>query len=821
MKKKLYMMMAILMIATSIFCQQANAQAPQGIPYQAVARDNAGNLIKNQPISLRFSIHDGTANGNVVYSETHSVTTDALGLFSVNIGGGTPPPPPPTGGGGGVFQLPSDEEEGGVGQVTPPNNVPVSLSDVNWGAGAKFTQVELDVAGGTNFVDMGTTQMMSVPYALYAGKSNTPNGSGVGNTIRWDGNTWVADNALFNNGYYVGIGTDAPTEKLEVVGNAKVSGTLSANGGTAGNYGSAALGEYSNASGILSTTFGFHTIAEGRSSLAMGHYTTAKSFAETVIGSYNTNYTPVSASGQIYPTDRAFVIGNGFGDYSRSDAMVVLKNGNTTINGTTTANSFVKANGTSSQYLMADGSTSIGGTATTMGEIGTSSTANGGTITSGVLSLAPADESNAGIVTTGAQNFAGNKSLNGKLGIGINTNNSSAQLEVVSGSDIAIKAYPQNASSSQIGVLGTYNQIGFGTGIAGVAYGGTNPPTGNNDLGVYGSSSDIAIWSNGSLKVTDGTQGSGKVLTSDGNGKASWQTSTSTSMGAIGTSSNANGAAISSGVLSLTPADGTNGGIVTSSAQTFAGKKTFADSAVAKGFRATDSLTTKGFRATGTATANSFVKTGGTSSQILMADGSTTTVSTIASSTPVAMPTIQIGNQLWSKENLDVSFYRNGDEIPYVDNATTWAGLTTGAWCYYNNDPANGEKYGKLYNWYAVNDARGLAPQGWHIPSDAEWTILTTKLGESPGGKMKTAGTTNWSTPNTGATNSSGFAGLPGGCRGFDGSFFSIGASGNWWSSTESSTTNAWYRNLYYGGSNVDRDYYTKRLGFSVRCVRD
>jgi uncharacterized protein (TIGR02145 family) len=185
------------------------------------------------------------------------------------------------------------------------------------------------------------------------------------------------------------------------------------------------------------------------------------------------------------------------------------------------------------------------------------------------------------------------------------------------------------------------------------------------------------------------------------------------------------------------------------------------------------------------------------------------------------MPTIQIGNQLWSKENLDVSFYRNGDEIPYVDNATTWVGLTTGAWCYYNNDPANGEKYGKLYNWYAVNDARGLAPQGWHIPSDAEWTILTTKLGESPGGKMKTAGTTNWSTPNTGATNSSGFAGLPGGYRFNDGTFYVIGLSGYWWSSTEYVATYAWYRYLNYNGSDVGRSFNTLRLGLSVRCVRD
>jgi uncharacterized protein (TIGR02145 family) len=193
---------------------------------------------------------------------------------------------------------------------------------------------------------------------------------------------------------------------------------------------------------------------------------------------------------------------------------------------------------------------------------------------------------------------------------------------------------------------------------------------------------------------------------------------------------------------------------------------------------------------------------------------------------PDALPTIQIGIQKWMTQNLNTSFYRNGDTIPYVTDATAWAGLTTGAWCYYNNDPANGEIYGKLYNWYAVKDSThgGLAPLGWHIPTDAEWTTLTTTLGGTSvaGGKMKMAGTTRWTTPNTGATNSSGFAGLPGGGRYGLGTFNFFGGYGYWWSSTEGDTTNAWYRYLYYGFSNVDRFItINKAYGFSVRCLRD
>ena len=306
------------------------------------------------------------------------------------------------------------------------------------------------------------------------------------------------------------------------------------------------------------------------------------------------------------------------------------------------------------------------------------------------------------------------------------------------------------------------------------------------------------------------------------------------SIGAIGTATT-NGATISSGVLSLAPADESNGGIVTNVAQTFAGNKTFADSVVAKGFRATDSITTNGFRATGTATANSFVKSGGTSSQYLMADGSTSDgLKAIISAMRAQiadlqlqvfglLPTVTIGAQLWTKQNLNVSTYRNGDPIPQVTDPTVWAGLTTGAWCYYNNDPANGAIYGKLYNWYAVNDSRGLAPSGYHIPTDAEWSTLIAYLGgaDTAGGKMKEAGTIHWETPNTGADNSSGFVGLPGGFRSTDGAFVDIGRGALWWSSTEVDSTQAFTRNLNRNSGYIGKNGFNKIFGFSVRLIKD
>jgi len=197
---------------------------------------------------------------------------------------------------------------------------------------------------------------------------------------------------------------------------------------------------------------------------------------------------------------------------------------------------------------------------------------------------------------------------------------------------------------------------------------------------------------------------------------------------------------------------------------------------------------------------------------------------------------VTICSQTWTQRNLNVSKYSDGSPIPQVTDPTAWSNLTTGAWCYYNNDPASEAVYGKLYNWYAaagIYDAaslanptmrKKLAPAGWHVPSDAEWTLLTTCLGGESlaGGKMKSTGTTLWYSPNTGATNESGFTGLPGGYRyGDDGTFNSVGVLGYWWSSAEGTTTDPWTRFLDYGGSNATRSYGPADYGFSVRCLRD
>jgi uncharacterized protein (TIGR02145 family) len=225
---------------------------------------------------------------------------------------------------------------------------------------------------------------------------------------------------------------------------------------------------------------------------------------------------------------------------------------------------------------------------------------------------------------------------------------------------------------------------------------------------------------------------------------------------------------------------------------------------------------------------------------------------------------VKIGKQTWMSKNLDVSTFRNGEQIPQAKDAAQWKYADENkisAWCYYEFNESNGKKYGKLYNWYAVSDSRGLAPNGYHIPSDAEWTVLTDFLGGSDiagkkmkskdgwksyeeGGKKSCPDCADWTdeyknkvpchsckdsryvktpivTLSGNGDNSSGFNGLPGGYCNFGGNFYGITENGDFWSSSEDSSYNAWYRNLSNNNTGVSRSNGYKSNGFSVRCLRD
>jgi len=185
--------------------------------------------------------------------------------------------------------------------------------------------------------------------------------------------------------------------------------------------------------------------------------------------------------------------------------------------------------------------------------------------------------------------------------------------------------------------------------------------------------------------------------------------------------------------------------------------------------------------------------------------------------------TITIGTQIWMAKNLETTKYNDGTEIPLVENKSAWAALSAPGYCWYKNDQATYKSsYGALYNGYAASTGK-LCPEGWHVPADADWNILTAFLGGEvvAGGKMKEAGTSRWVRPNNGATNSSYFNGLPGGLRYSDGEYHDFGFSGYWWSSTQFLTSRAWFRFLYHQDSCIYRFDNVKQNGFSVRCLKD
>ncbi len=191
----------------------------------------------------------------------------------------------------------------------------------------------------------------------------------------------------------------------------------------------------------------------------------------------------------------------------------------------------------------------------------------------------------------------------------------------------------------------------------------------------------------------------------------------------------------------------------------------------------------------------------------------------------ISMPaqSIKIGNQEWMSKNLDVALFNNGDPIPEAKTDEEWEAAGENkqpAWCWYSNDPSLGDKYGRIYNWYAINDSRGVAPIGWHVPSDDDWTVMINNLGgdKVAGNLMKSI--EGWY-ENGNGSNVSGFCAIPGGFRNPHGSFYVEGKGVYWWSSGKAISNTVWYRFLYYSDGNVNRYSSNKKSGFYVRLIKD
>lgn len=186
--------------------------------------------------------------------------------------------------------------------------------------------------------------------------------------------------------------------------------------------------------------------------------------------------------------------------------------------------------------------------------------------------------------------------------------------------------------------------------------------------------------------------------------------------------------------------------------------------------------------------------------------------------------TVTIGTQVWMVENLKTTRYNDNTSIPLITDSTVWFNLTTPGYCWYSNDAVTYKNLsGALYNWYSINTGK-LAPIGWRIPTDDDWTVLTTFLGGDSvaGGKLKETGTKNWQNPNISASNETGFTAIPGGYRSADGYFSKNKEFGYWWSSSEIMHSEyIWTRGIYNDYSNVFRGDVSKKVGFSIRCVRN
>jgi uncharacterized protein (TIGR02145 family) len=184
---------------------------------------------------------------------------------------------------------------------------------------------------------------------------------------------------------------------------------------------------------------------------------------------------------------------------------------------------------------------------------------------------------------------------------------------------------------------------------------------------------------------------------------------------------------------------------------------------------------------------------------------------------------INLGTQSWAAKNLKVSKFKNGDIIPEARTNEEWVNAGRegkAAWCNFGNDRVNDKKYGKLYNWFAVSDPRGLAPEGWHVPGDTEWAVLIDFLGGENVAGSKLKNTSGWLDTGSGS-NASGFSALPCGYRNYNGAFGFFLTDQYFWSSTEDADGKAWYRNLYYFNDKINRNSDPKAVGFSVRCIKD
>ncbi len=780
------------------------AQPPQAIQYQAVVRDNAGQIIADKPVFFKISILGGSASGTVVYRENHTgKATNAFGLVNLEIGKGA-----------------SD-----LG----------TFAAINWGSGSYFIKVEIFPSGASGWQEMGTMQLLSVPYALYAKDVENKNDADAdpaneiqslsvsgtnltlskgGGTVPVTGDNWGAQVAK-TNATLTGQGTENSPLGIVISEIKPLWGNVqSIPDGFADGIDNTADGDTSRTNEIQKLTISGTLLTldkEGGtvtlpSSGGGDNWGAQVAKTNATLTGQGTDASPLGVvHAEILPDwskvqNKPAGFADGIDNTEDADAdlnneiQVLSKSGNTVTlskNGGSFVDAVDDADNNSTNEIQA---LSISGSNLSLSK-------DGGTV------ALPGDNWGAQSATTDAT-LAGNGTAGTPLKI---AGQGAVNGQVLKWSGTSW--IPQNDLSGSTLPAGSTGYIQFNS--AG-NFGGDPSffwDITNRRLGIRTSSPEYP------LHVTSFTDGVGifaSALQTSGSVTAIKATTQSNSGSAIaGYASNVSGTA--RGVYGYSgSASGYSG--------YFEGGNFFVESQA----EINDTLSMKNHVIAnvanpvnaGDAATKAYVDAiKETIFNELLEAGLNAVVRDVEGN---SYKTIKIGTQVWMAENLRTRILNTGDTIPGVTNATAWANLTTPGYCWYNHDQtSHGADYGALYNWNAVNTGK-LCPEGWHAPSDADWTILTTFLGGETlaGGKMKESGTAHWNNSNTGATNESGFSALPGGYRS-GGYFDTIGYYGIWWSSSETSSANAWIRYMNFNYANIFRDYSNKGHGCSVRCVRD
>ena len=898
----------------------AFAQAPQKINFQSILRNSSGEIVANKAVNLRISLLAGSANGSNVFTETHAKTTDASGLISIQIGMGTLV--------SGVF------------------------NNINWGNLVHFIKLEADFNGGTTYELLGTQELMSVPYALYAGKTDTsvlnltsrlatklnatdtanlsnrintklnisdfPLGTTTGNMQYWNGTNWVnlapgqnGQTLILTNGIPSWSGAAFPmltTTSISSITSTSTNagGNISSDGGALVSarglvYATTSNPTLSNTvltigsgtgsfSGTLTgltpnTTYYIRAYASNSAGTGYGNEisfqtlpvavptlitTDASGITQTTVTSGGT----VSNDGGANVTERGIVYGTS-ANPTTSDTKVTSGSGTGSFNVNVTAltpnttyhirsyaiNSAGTGYGnnitfqttvpavpslTTRELLNITNTTATGGGSVT-NDGGSSITAKGICWSTSSNPTTADSKTTDGTGTTTFTSFITGLSANvtyyvrayaiNSTGTGygnqqtFTASSTSNTLPVVTSTSVTGLTTVQATFNAEVNSQGG----GTVTERGAVWNTGGNPTVNSNRVpsgagtGVYsanltglsgGSTNYVRAYAINNFGISYGVEipfttlfGLATLTTNN-----VFAQSTRASSGGNITDNGGSTVTVRGAVWNTSP----NPTISNSKTTDGSGTGSYVSNLTALSPSTTYYVRAYATNSTGTAYGNeqTFTTTA-TSQTVTDIDGNT-------------YNSVQIGTQVWMSENLKTSRYRNGGSIPYVVGNADWAALTTGAWSYYDHNAANDPIYGKLYNWYTtLGDT--LCPAGWGVPTDDEWTTLTTYLGGESvaGGKMKSIGTTYWNDPNAGATNESGFSVLPGGSRVSDGSFSNIrdGAFFRGAATENDSGKFAWALSLGASNGGVTRPYgillfsfgfdHFKTFGTSVRCLRD